>query len=240
MNLYYFKVRNFEDFQHYKKRHPPWIRLYYRLLEDRRFERLQDASKMHAIGLFLLASQHDNKIVFDVPWIEKRLGCTEHINWQVLLDNEFIVPIDCDASDMLASCGQLATKSLSETEVQRQRQKNREKIARNNPSDSSKPAVITLPLCNKTEHPIIQAEIDQWRELYPAVDIMAEIRKAKGWLLANPKKRKTKGGINKFINTWLAKTQDSGGSRRVESHSDWKEAKAKRLEELKQISGGGT
>jgi hypothetical protein len=31
----YFEVRNFKEYQHYSKRNPPWIRLYYRLLHDR-------------------------------------------------------------------------------------------------------------------------------------------------------------------------------------------------------------
>ena len=35
----------------------------------------------------------------------------------------------------------------------------------------------------------------------------------RGWLDANPAKRKTKRGINAFIVRWLAKEQDKGGSR---------------------------
>ena len=37
---------------------------------------------------------------------------------------------------------------------------------------------------------------------------MQELRKMKGWLTANPKRRKTKSGIKRFINGWLAKEQD--------------------------------
>ena len=33
--MLYFEVRNFKEYQHYSKRNPPWIRLYYRLLHDR-------------------------------------------------------------------------------------------------------------------------------------------------------------------------------------------------------------
>jgi len=35
----------------------------------------------------------------------------------------------------------------------------------------------------------------------------------KGWLDANPAKRKTKKGILRFVNTWLSKEQDKGGSK---------------------------
>ena len=37
-----------------------------------------------------------------------------------------------------------------------------------------------------------------------------------GWLNSNPKKRKTKSGILRFINGWLSREQDSGGSKQAD------------------------
>ena len=37
---------------------------------------------------------------------------------------------------------------------------------------------------------------------------MQQLRKMCGWLDANPRNRKTKGGILKFVNGWLAREQD--------------------------------
>lgn len=48
--------------------------------------------------------------------------------------------------------------------------------------------------------------------MYPAVDIIQELRKMVGWLDSNPTKRKTKRGISRFINNWLASAQDKGGN----------------------------
>ena len=48
---------------------------------------------------------------------------------------------------------------------------------------------------------------------YPAVDVIQQLRNMRGWLDANPAKRKTKRGINAFIVRWLAKEQDKGGLR---------------------------
>lgn len=76
----------------------------------------------------------------------------------------------------------------------------------------STPAVITLPLNDKTEYAVKQTEVDEWVELYPAVDIMQELRNMKGWLNANPGKRKTRTGVHRFINGWLSKEQNRGGS----------------------------
>lgn len=75
--------------------------------------------------------------------------------------------------------------------------------------DSPPPvAVISIILNDKTQYPITEADVAGWQDLYPAVDVMQELRKMKGWADANPSKRKTKAGIKRFINAWLAKEQD--------------------------------
>lgn len=69
-------------------------------------------------------------------------------------------------------------------------------------------SVISILLNDKTEYPITEADVEGWKDLYPAVDVMQELRKMKGWADANPTKRKTKAGIKRFINAWLSKEQD--------------------------------
>ena len=71
--------------------------------------------------------------------------------------------------------------------------------------------VISLLLNDKSLYPITFQQVNHWKELYPLVDIMQELRKMVGWIEANPKRRKTKRGILNFINSWLSKTQDKGG-----------------------------
>ena len=72
----------------------------------------------------------------------------------------------------------------------------------------SEPPLISLPLNDKTFHDVFCEDVDEWKELYPAVDIIQELRKMKGWLNGNPTKRKTRRGIKRFINSWLAREQD--------------------------------
>jgi hypothetical protein len=67
--------------------------------------------------------------------------------------------------------------------------------------------VCTLPL-NTGEQEIFESDVQQWIPLYPAVDVRQELRNIKGWLLGSPHRRKTKGGINKFINAWFARSQN--------------------------------
>ena len=75
--------------------------------------------------------------------------------------------------------------------------------------DYASPVVISIILNDKTEFPITEDDVAGWKKLYPAVDVMQELRKMKGWADSNPKKRKTKSGIKRFINRWLAKEQDN-------------------------------
>lgn len=84
-------------------------------------------------------------------------------------------------------------------------------VVKTKPEQGTENVAITLTLNDKTEHPILQTEVDMWIDLYPAVDVSRELRGMKGWLHANPTKRKTKRGINTFINSWLSKAQDKGG-----------------------------
>lgn len=82
-------------------------------------------------------------------------------------------------------------------------------------SEPQEPPVITLPLNSGDEYAIYQRDIDTFTQLYPAVDVLQAFRGMKGWLLTNTVKRKTKRGIGRFINSWLAREQDKGGTRSV-------------------------
>jgi hypothetical protein len=81
------------------------------------------------------------------------------------------------------------------------------------PSQHTSPSekvVISFLLNDKTEYPIVESQVTQWGELYPAVDIMQELRNYKGWNLATPVNRKTSRGILKSVNRWLTNAQNSG------------------------------
>lgn len=69
-------------------------------------------------------------------------------------------------------------------------------------------AAISLLLNNQLSFPVYQEEVERWEELYPAVNIMQELRKMAGWLEANPARRKTSKGIRPFIVGWLSREQD--------------------------------
>lgn len=78
---------------------------------------------------------------------------------------------------------------------------------------SSPPAVICLPLNTGTEFQVLAEAVTEWQSLYPGVDVLQELRKMRGWLLANLRRRKTARGIRKFINAWLSRAQDESSNK---------------------------
>lgn len=119
-----YKATNWDKFQHYKDRVPPWIRLHRVLLDDYEYHCLPDASKALAPLLWLLASEHpdpacgeihatDEKIAFRLRMTVKKFQ--ESV--KPLIDSGFFEVLH-DASTMLAERVRDAT-SETETEIDR-------------------------------------------------------------------------------------------------------------------------
>lgn len=78
---------------------------------------------------------------------------------------------------------------------------------------SASRTVISI-LDNRGEEVGISEELVRlWKDTYPAVDIMAELRKMKSWAISNPTLRKTRQGMNRFCDNWLKKEQDKAGTK---------------------------
>lgn len=129
------------------------------------------------------------------------------------------------------STGQAKTENLQADEsICMQMQTNESKCSRNPIQSYSKsnskymhgadgsapcrPPLMALPLNDGTEYAVTEEMAETYRALYPAVDIEQALRDMAGWCLANPTKRKTKTGINRFINGWLAREQNKGGTKK--------------------------
>ena len=110
------------------------------------------------------------------------------------------------------ACKPLGSKAQAQAQAQAQEKAQAQAQAGDElPLDAS-PPVISIPLVGDRVHGVTQARIDFWRGLYPAVDVVQELRKMAGWCDANPTRRKTARGIEAFITNWLSKTQDRGGT----------------------------
>lgn len=76
---------------------------------------------------------------------------------------------------------------------------------------TASPPVVSIPLNDGTEYPVSQEQCQEWAGVYPAVDVIQQLREMREWCLNNPAKRKTARGVRGFITRWLAKEQDRGG-----------------------------
>lgn len=115
------KVKGWKDFQHYKDRAPPWIKLHKGLLDNFEFQRLPVASRALAPMIWLIASESsEGEIDADVPKLAFRLRQSEKEvadGLKPLIDNGFLV----GDSDALAECLQDAClETERETEKERE------------------------------------------------------------------------------------------------------------------------
>ena len=65
-----------------------------------------------------------------------------------------------------------------------------------------------LPLIDGTLYQISEDKVKEWQQVYQAIDVKNELEKMKCWLNANPKNRKTRKGVERFIVAWLNRSQD--------------------------------
>ena len=103
--------------------------------------------------------------------------------------------------------GEAASKKEKEIEIEVENEVEIENVCAELPS--SPPPAAVLPLVDGTDFEISVEMVAELSGLYPAVDVEQQLRNMRGWLLANPKNRKTKSGIMRFVNSWLSREQNS-------------------------------
>ena len=118
MSSSYYQVVNWEQFQHYKKRNPPWIKLYGRILDDYDFSTLDDHEKFQLMALWILAGKLNNRIPADENWITARINSKKKVNLELFASLNFIeLCLDnqehSGVSIKLADCNQNARRSVS-------------------------------------------------------------------------------------------------------------------------------
>lgn len=127
--------KNWQVFQHYRDRKPPWIKLHRELLDDFKFFGLPVASRALAPCLWLLASEYfggritasDEEVCFRL-----HLGLEEYqAAIKPLVDKGFFIV----ESDTLADCKRGA---MPETEGEREKQEEAEKRRGERPSGNLK------------------------------------------------------------------------------------------------------
>lgn len=110
-----YRIRNWERFQHYKHRNPPWIKLHVEIFSSADWVMLDDASKLLAVACMVIAAKHDG-CVPDAPDYIKRVAYLRATpNLKPLIACGFLEILQADAS----ACKQLRTNAVPETETEK-------------------------------------------------------------------------------------------------------------------------
>ena len=76
------------------------------------------------------------------------------------------------------------------------------------PKPEPTPSEFNLILNDGTEYNVPLENVDAYKGFYPGVDVEQELRNMAGWCFNNPKNRKTRSGIKRFIGNWLTGEQN--------------------------------
>ena len=170
----------------------------------------------------LVLADHESMVGSETDWGEKKrrqrasLASGDIVPELVPPDVPQSVPTDIDIRDKRLE----SRDKRSDTDNISQGDSNNNEIEdttssaeRSDDHSAPEPAIFTLPLNDGSSYEVTQSEIDEYSELYPAVDVAQEIRVMIGWIKANPTRRKTRRGIKRFMNSWLSRAQDQGGTK---------------------------
>ena len=138
---------------------------------------------------------------------------TLEVDYNILLvDVARILPnVDIQAKNVNILSKNADISEQSKVEKSRVEKSKEEYILCAKPQAADAPPVISLPLNDGTFFDVSENDRAKWSQLYPNVDVLQQLRNMAGWCDANPTKRKTRGGIKRFITAWLAREQDKGG-----------------------------
>jgi len=200
------RFKNWERFQHYKLRTPPWIKLHRGLIDDLDYHGMPALSAKLLPLAWLLASENDGALP-DIKTLAFRLRISVNDAKKALID--WAPYMEQHASNMLAECKQ---NHLSETETETETETEERQSASSdkNQSLSAAGCVFTELPCigRKPIYPVTLVYVQEMQKLFPGVDIEKETLGAKGWLINNPKKGKTFDGMTRFLGHWYAKAQN--------------------------------
>lgn len=120
---------------------------------------------------------------------------------------------ECREKQKALQCNTNATTRNTEIEIEKENREELKLNKENREIDGANPTPsgIKILLNDKSYYEVSTEKIVQWKDTYPAVNVEQELKKMVSWCDANPARRKTRNGAERFINSWLSREQDRGG-----------------------------
>ena len=156
-------VKNWDRFQHYKDRDPPWIKLYRDALTSEVWVLGTDLSRLLQLASTLLSARYQNATPLDPKLIRRvlNLDCSdaeliaaiEHLAAHEFLEiQEVATPRKQLASNVLATCTSEGEKSREEQSREREERAREPTLASDAPRPEPTPAVRTCLLLREGGH----------------------------------------------------------------------------------------
>lgn len=94
--------------------------------------------------------------------------------------------------------------------------------------------VLTFPTSGKpSSWDLLASQVAEWQEIFPGLDVEAQCREALGWVKANNRRKKTAGGMRRFLYSWLQRENDAPAARRSHANPRPAETPNERLARLR-------
>jgi hypothetical protein len=200
----YLRVKNWRQFQHYRDRNPPWIKLHFALLSSPDWVTLNDASRVLAIASMLIASRNDGLVPTDSAYLRRVAYLNSKPNFKPL--------IDCGFLESASNCLQLKAQADAIPETETETEERHTSGPSQKFQDDDPPKVnghsISLLLNDGSEYPVSDSTVAELEKLYPAVDTQQTLNEIRGWSIANPSRRKTQAGIMRHVHAWFSREQN--------------------------------
>lgn len=88
----YLRIKNYDQYQHYGNRNPPWIKLYRCIMNDYELRMAPIASRLAYVYLLIIASETDNRIPYDCAFLSERFGYeVNELTLSPLIDSGFLL-----------------------------------------------------------------------------------------------------------------------------------------------------
>lgn len=131
------RIRNWEKYQHYSKRRPPWIKLHFSTLTSKDWVMASDSTRLLAIVCMLIASQSDHKdgrFEADPEFFQRLARLDTPPSFKQLIELGFL--------EYASTCSQTLANATPETETETEAETY---------TEAEKPRVQTRNARNKTD-----------------------------------------------------------------------------------------
>jgi len=122
--------------------------------------------------------------------------------YRILVGQPLPLGNDSLAAPATSGGGEIATSEEPEGRTVNEPEQNHHSIAQSN--------LPALPMKNGKEYRPSPQDVEHWQQTFSSgVEVVAELRKMRLWLQANPLKQKTRTGMLRFITGWLNRAKPS-------------------------------